>query len=60
MTALTKELETPTLEEFGIEREAFFCAIGKMANDALESGSPQNTRREITKEDIEQMYRNLW
>ncbi len=60
VTALTKELETPTLEEFGIEREAFFRVIGKMANDALESGSPQNTRREITKEDIEQMYRNLW
>ena len=59
VTALTKELKTPTLEEFGIEREAFFCAIGKMANDALESGSPQNTRREITKEDIEQMYRNM-
>lgn len=59
VTALTKELETPTLEEFGIDREEFFRVIDKMANDALESGSPQNTRREITKEDIEQMYRNM-
>lgn len=57
---LTKELETPTLEEFGIDKEEFFRVIDKMANDALESGSPQNTRREVSKEDIEQMYRNLW
>lgn len=58
--ALTQELETPTLEEFGINKEAFFNAIEKMAHDAMESGSPQNTRKEITQEDVEQMYRNLW
>ncbi len=58
--ALVEELETPTLEEFGIDKEAFFGVIEKMAHDAMESGSPQNTRRAITKEDIEQMYRNLW
>ena len=57
---LTKELETPTLEEFGIDKEEFFRVIDKMAYDALESGSPQNTCREVSKEDIEQMYRNLW
>lgn len=58
--ALVEELETPTLEEFGIDKEAFFNVIEKMAHDAMESGSPQNTRRAITKEDVEQMYRNLW
>ena len=57
---LVEELETPTLEEFGIDKNAFFEAIGKMAYDALDSGSPQNTRRDITQADIEQMYRNLW
>lgn len=57
---LTKELEIPTLEEFGVDREAFFHAIGKMASDAMDSGSPQNTRRTITQADIEQMYKNLW
>ncbi len=57
---LVEELETPTLEEFGIDKDAFFEAIGKMAYDALDSGSPQNTRRDITQADIEQMYRNLW
>ena len=58
--ALTKELEIPTLEEFGIQKQAFMDVIEKMAFDAMESGSPQNTRREITQEEIEQLYRNLW
>ena len=57
---LTEELETPTLEQYGIEKEAFFQVIGKMAGDAMESGSPQNTRRDITQGDVEQMYKNLF
>ena len=58
--ALTEELETPTLEEYGISKEAFFQTIPKMAQDAMTSGSPQNTLREVTQEDIEKMYKNLW
>lgn len=57
---LTEELETPTLEQFGIDKEAFFNVIEKMAYDAMDSGSPQNTRRAITQADVEQMYKNLW
>ena len=57
---LTEKLETPTLEQFGIDKEAFFNVIEKMAYDAMDSGSPQNTRRAITQADVEQMYRNLW
>jgi alcohol dehydrogenase class IV len=57
---LTEELETPTLEQYGIEKEAFFRGIGKMAHDAMESGSPQNTRRDITQADVEEMYKNLY
>lgn len=60
VTALTDELETPTLEAYGIDKEEFFRVIDKMAHDAMESGSPQNTQREITQADVEQMYRNLW
>lgn len=60
VTALTRELETPTLEEYGIGREAFSRVIKKMARDAMDSGSPQNTRRAVTQADIEQMYQNLW
>lgn len=57
---LTKELETPTLEEFGIDREKFFGVIDKMAHDAMESGSPQNTMREVSEEDVKEIYRKLW
>lgn len=58
--ALTKELDIPTLEQAGVDREAFFGVIGKMAHDAMESGSPQNTMREISQADIERMYQALW
>lgn len=58
--AITKELETPTLAEYGIDRDSFFQVIDKMANDAMDSGSPQNTAREVTAEDVKQIYKNLW
>lgn len=57
---LTEELETPTLAQFGIDKEAFFQVIGKMAYDAMDSGSPQNTKRKVTQADVEQMYKDLW
>ena len=60
LVKLTEELETPTLEQYGIDKEAFFNVIEKMSFDAMASGSPQNTRREITQADVEQMYKNLW
>lgn len=60
ITRLTEELETPSLEQSGIEKKAFFEAIEKMAHDAMESGSPQNTRRTITQADIEELYKELW
>ncbi len=58
--ALVDALDTPTLKSYGIEREKFMEAVDKMAHDAMESGSPQNTVRDITKEDVVQMYHNLW
>lgn len=54
------ELETPSLEEYGINKEEFFDVIDKMANDAMDSGSPSNTRKAITAEDVKEIYRNLW
>lgn len=58
--ALVEELETPTLEQYGIDRDTFFGVIEKMAHDAMESGSPQNTKRKITQADVEKMYKELW
>lgn len=57
---IVKELETPTLAEFGIDKEEFFKVIDKMAYDAMDSGSPQNTMREVSEEQVKQIYRNLW
>lgn len=57
---ITKVLETPTLEEYGIDREKFFSVIDKMAFDAMASGSPQNTMRDVSEDDVKQIYRNLW
>ena len=57
---LCRELEIPTLERYGIDRERFFSLTDKMADDALASGSPANTRREVTKADILGIYEALW
>lgn len=57
---LTDELKIPSLQEYGVSRSEFMKSIEKMSCDAMESGSPQNTRRDITKEDILQLYRSLW
>ena len=60
LSALTSELETPTPEQYGISREEFFAAIPKMARDAMDSGSPQNTLRDMTQAEVEELYRQLW
>ncbi len=63
LTALKKlcsEVEIPTLAEYGIDRERFFAAMDKMADDAIASGSPSNTIREVTKQDILNIYASLW
>ena len=57
---ICKECEIPTLEEYGINKEAFFAVVEKMASDAMASGSPSNTIKEITKEDVLQIYHRLW
>lgn len=52
--------EIPSLEGFGIDKGKFFEAMDKMADDALDSGSPANTMKEVTKQDILEIYKNLW
>lgn len=49
----------PTPEEYGIEREKFEAMIPKMTEDALASGSPANTRKKLSKEDISCIYQSL-
>lgn len=56
---LCKSCHIPTPEEYGIDREAFLEKIPKMTEDALASGSPANTRKELSAEDITAIYRAL-
>ena len=35
-------------------------AIPMMAEDAMASGSPSNTRRDVTVQEVEALYRKLW
>lgn len=57
---LCKTCEIPSLEEYGIDKGKFFEAIDKMTDDAIDSGSPANTIKKVTRKDIIQIYKNLW
>lgn len=60
IASLCEFCEVPTLEKYGIDREKFFANIEKMSQDALDSGSPGNTRKPLTKEDLITLYKKLW
>ena len=60
LSDLLHKLKIPTPAEYGLDRAAFFAAIDKMAEDAMDSGSPSNTRRQPTVEDLKGLYRSLW
>ncbi len=57
---LCETLEVPTLTEYGVDKDAFFEVVDKMADDAIASGSPGNTRKTTTKADVLKMYKELW
>lgn len=57
---LCKTLQVPTLKEYGIKGQDFLKNIDKMAEDALASGSPANTVKEVTKADIVNIYGSLF
>ena len=50
----------PTLAEYGIDKDAFFANIDKMSQDAVDSGSPGNTRKTVTVGDVKTLYEKLW
>jgi alcohol dehydrogenase class IV len=57
---LCAQLQVSTPEQFGVDKKKFFEQLDKMAEDALKSGSPQNTIRNVGKEDIINIYKSLW
>jgi len=60
LDALTAGLDAPTLASAGVDKEQFLGCIDKMAHDAMVSGSPQNTKRDMTEDDVKELYKQLW
>lgn len=50
----------PTLEKYGILKTGFLAAVEKMSADAIASGSPANTRCNVTVLDCAAIYQRLW
>lgn len=60
LSELCKAVEIPTLKEYGIDKNEFDKVVNKMAQDAMDSGSPSNTIKNVTKEDLLKIYEKLW
>ncbi|MDY3929000.1 MAG: iron-containing alcohol dehydrogenase [Clostridia bacterium] len=56
---LCKSCGVPSVLEYGIDKDEFISAVPKMAHDAILSGSPGNTIKDVTKEDIVKIYKSL-
>lgn len=52
--------EIPTLEQYGVDRDEYYSKISKMATDAVASGSPANTVKEVTVDDCIEIYKKLY
>ena len=57
---LCGELDIPTLSGYGIDKAQFDALKDKMATDAIASGSPSNTIKNLTKQDLINIYDRLW
>ncbi len=56
---ICKKCEVPTIAEYGIDTQKFTSAIPKMTSDALASGSPANTRKNVSEDNISAIYKAL-
>ncbi|MRR58841.1 MAG: iron-containing alcohol dehydrogenase [Deltaproteobacteria bacterium] len=54
--SLIEKLQIPTLSKLGVTREKLDQVVSKMADDAIESGSPGNNPRKATKDEIIGLY----
>lgn len=59
LEALCRACEIPGVLEYGIGKAEFEAAMEKMAEDAMDSGSPENTIKEVTKQDLLAIYGQL-
>lgn len=57
---LLEQLEISTFKEHGIDSEQYHQVISKMSKDAIASGSPANTRKDLSKSEIEELYKKAY
>jgi alcohol dehydrogenase class IV len=60
LEALNEELEIPDLRSLGVKPDQFESALVPMAEAALASGSPDFNPRQPTKEEIVELYREVY
>jgi 1,3-propanediol dehydrogenase len=60
LNSLLSDLHVPTMSEYGIDKDEYFRNIDKMAHDAFASGSPSNTLRETSVEDMKELYKQIY
>jgi 1,3-propanediol dehydrogenase len=60
LSKLLHDLNVPTMSEYGIDKDKYFSNIDKMAHDAYASGSPSNTIKETTVEDMIELYKKIY
>ncbi|WP_286680429.1 iron-containing alcohol dehydrogenase [Tepidanaerobacter sp. EBM-49] len=60
MKRLCKDIEIPSIEGLGINKDEFEKYISKMAHDAIVSGSPGNNARNVNEETIIELYKKAW
>ncbi|MEK4423824.1 iron-containing alcohol dehydrogenase [Solibacillus sp. FSL K6-1523] len=57
---LCKQMNIGNLRQYGIEEDAFFQAIDKMATDAIASGSPANNPKVPSFDDLKALYKIVY
>lgn len=60
LQSLNKTLEVPSMSEFGISSQRYHQLVPTMAEQALASGSPANNPRVPDKEQLIELYGNLY
>ena len=60
LSELLRNLNVPTMSQYGIDKEEYFASIDKMAHDAFASGSPSNTIKEIKVDDMVELYKKIY
>lgn len=59
VSEICKICKVPTIKEYGIDIERFKESIDKMSSDAMASKSPLNCIKQITQQDIKDIYNKL-